>query len=456
MSLDVVILAAGQGSRMRSRLPKVLHRLAGRSMIQRIVDAAGALEDTRLHVVVGHGADQIETALAGQDINLVYQREQLGTGHAVAQALPALGDGPVLILNGDAPLLTTATLSRLAENLDSPQLRLLSVIYPDPTGYGRIVRDREGGVLSIVEQKDATPEQRAIKECNTGLMGTTGALLKQWLPQLSAENAQGEYYLTDIVALANANQVSLTAVQADSVEEVSGVNDRRQLAALERWFQRCQADAIMAQGAGLADPERFDVRGTLSVGRDVFIDVGCVFEGEVSLGDGVTLGPYCVIKDASIGAETHIEAYTHIDGAETLGSNQIGPYARLRPGTRLAGHAKVGNFVETKKADIGEGTKVNHLTYIGDATLGANTNVGAGTITCNYDGVNKHHTEIGNDVFVGSNTALVAPISIADEVTIAAGSTLTRSVPSKHLAIGRSRQVEKSGWERPKKKEQEK
>ncbi|MGJ8516322.1 bifunctional UDP-N-acetylglucosamine diphosphorylase/glucosamine-1-phosphate N-acetyltransferase GlmU [Carnimonas bestiolae] len=448
MSFDVVILAAGQGSRMRSRLPKVLHTLAGRSMLQRIIDSAKQLSDVTLHVVVGHGADQIEAALAGQpNIHFVYQQQQLGTGHAVAQALPALGDGPVLILTGDTPLLTSATLEQLSAGLAQDQLTLLSVVHEDPSGYGRIVRDDSGQVTAIVEQKDASEQQRLIRECNTGLMGTTGALLKRWLPALSANNAQGEYYLTDIVGMAYAEGVPLDAVQAGCVEEVSGVNDRRQLAALERWLQRQQAEQAMAQGASLADPARFDQRGTLTLGRDVTIDVGCIFEGDVTLEDGVSVGPYCVIRDAHIGADTHIEAYSHIDGASAAGNNQIGPYARLRPGSTLAAEAKVGNFVEIKKATLDHGTKVNHLSYIGDAHIGQHTNVGAGTITCNYDGVNKHHTEIGSNVFVGSNTALVAPITIGDRVTIAAGSTLTDSV-EQGLAFGRARQTVKENWRR--------
>lgn len=451
MSLDVVILAAGQGSRMRSRLPKVLHPLAGRPMLQRVVDAARTLGDARLHVVIGHGAKRIETAFEGQGLDFVVQSEQLGTGHAVAQALASLGDGPVLVLYGDVPLIRGETLERLIEGLDHDRLNLLTVELADPSGYGRIIRDESGRISSIVEHKDASLEQRRVRECNTGILATTGALLKRWLPRLSSANAQGEYYLTDIVAMARFEGIEIDAAQPEHVQEVAGVNDRTQLAALERWLQREQAERVMAEGATLSDPSRFELRGSLEVGFDVSIDVGCVFEGEVSLAENVSVGPYCVIRDARIGPGTRIEAHSVIDGAEIEGDSQIGPFARLRPGTVLARGVRIGNFVETKQARIGADSKVNHLSYIGDARIGRDTNVGAGTITCNYDGVNKHRTEIGDEVFVGSNTALVAPITIGDRVTIAAGSTLTQAVEHDRLVVARSRQVEKSGWQRPKK-----
>lgn len=449
MPIDVVILAAGQGSRMKSSLPKVLHPLAGRPMIQHLLDTVKQLNDARIHLIVGHGADQVQKALEGQKINYVFQHEQLGTGHAVAQSLPSLGDGPVLMLNGDAPLLSLKTLERLSKGLDSDQLTLLSVMQDDPTGYGRIVRNAEKQVVAIVEQKDASPEQLAIHECNTGLMATTGRLLKEWLPRLKPENAQGEYYLTDIVGMAHQDGTSLTAIQAECVEEVSGVNDRRQLSVLERWYQQRQADRAMADGATLVDPSRFDQRGTLTLGRDVFIDVGCIFEGDVILEDNVHIGPYCVIRHSHIGAGSHIDAYSHIDNARAEGDNRVGPFARLRPAAHLERSAHIGNFVEIKKATIGTETKVNHLSYIGDAKVGKGTNIGAGSITCNYDGVNKHVTEIGDRAFIGSNSVMVAPISIGNDSFVAAGSTLTDSVGDGVLAIGRSRQVVKEGWKRP-------
>ncbi|MGJ8526001.1 Bifunctional protein GlmU [Halomonadaceae bacterium LMG 33818] len=449
MPIDVVILAAGQGSRMKSSLPKVLHPLAGRPMIQHLLDTVKQLSDARIHLIVGHGADQVQKALEGQPINYVFQHEQLGTGHAVAQALPSLGDGPVLLLNGDAPLLSLKTLERLSTGLDRDQLTLLSVMQDDPTGYGRIVRDTEEQVVAIVEQKDASPEQLTIHECNTGLMATTGRLLKKWLPRLKPENAQGEYYLTDIVGMAHQDGTPLAAIQAECVEEVSGINDRRQLSVLERWYQQRQADRAMADGATLADPARFDQRGTLTLGQDVFIDVGCIFEGDVTLEDNVHIGPYCVIRHSHIGAGSHIDAYSHIDNARAEGDNRVGPFARLRPAAHLERSVHIGNFVEIKKATIGTETKVNHLSYIGDAKVGKGTNIGAGSITCNYDGVNKHLTEIGDRAFIGSNSVMVAPISIGNDSFVAAGSTLTDSVGDSVLAIGRSRQVVKEGWKRP-------
>ncbi|CAM0554497.1 bifunctional UDP-N-acetylglucosamine diphosphorylase/glucosamine-1-phosphate N-acetyltransferase GlmU [Vreelandella titanicae] len=449
--LDIVILAAGKGTRMRSQIPKVLHPLAGKPMVQHVLDTASGLQPDRTHVVIGHGADQLREVLAEKPVKFAVQAEQKGTGHAVAQALEQLGSGKVLILYGDVPLLQRESLSELLAHVDEQHMGLLTVTLADPTGYGRIVRDDAGEAVAIVEQKDASSAELAITECNTGIMAMTSAQLKRWLPQLSAENAQGEYYLTDVIAMAAAEGIKVCTAQPASAVEVEGVNNRAQMARLERVYQRQFADKLMAQGVALADPERLDVRGRLTCGHDVFIDVGCVFEGEVELGEGVRIGPYCVIKNSTIGAESVIEPHSVIDGTVAAGLNQVGPFARLRPGTRLAVKAKVGNFVETKNADVGEGSKINHLSYVGDARLGRDVNVGAGTITCNYDGANKHHTDIGDNAFIGSNTALVAPVSVGKGATIGAGSTIAKDVTDYALAVTRGRQLEKIDWLRPSK-----
>ncbi|MCK0769274.1 bifunctional UDP-N-acetylglucosamine diphosphorylase/glucosamine-1-phosphate N-acetyltransferase GlmU [Chromohalobacter canadensis] len=451
MTLDVVILAAGQGTRMRSAKPKVLHPLAGKPMVTHVLDTAEQLGATRTHVVIGHGAEQVETELGGREVRFALQAEQKGTGHAVAQALENMGDGKVLILYGDVPLIRAETLAALLAEVDETRLGLLTVELPDPSGYGRIVRDADGRVTGIVEHKEASEAQRAITECNTGIVAATGAQLKRWLPRLSAENVQGEYYLTDIFAMAAAEGIDIATAAPASALEVEGVNNRSQMAALERAYQRDQAERLLTEGVALADPARFDVRGRLDCGHDVFIDVGCVFEGEVTLGDGVSVGPYTLIRDSHIAAETVIEAHSVIEGAEVAARAHIGPFARLRPGTRLACDSKVGNFVETKNAEVGEGSKINHLSYVGDARLGRGVNVGAGTITCNYDGANKHLTEIGNDVFVGSNTALVAPVSLGDGATVGAGSTINKNVDAGALAVARPRQTTRAGWQRPRK-----
>jgi bifunctional UDP-N-acetylglucosamine pyrophosphorylase / glucosamine-1-phosphate N-acetyltransferase len=449
--LDIVILAAGKGTRMRSQIPKVLHPLAGKPMVQHVLDTASGLQPDRTHVVIGHGADQLREVLVEKPVKFAVQAEQKGTGHAVAQALGQLGSGKVLILYGDVPLLQRESLSELLAHVDEQHMGLLTVTLADPTGYGRIVRDDAGEAVAIVEQKDASSAELAITECNTGIMAMTSAQLKRWLPQLSAENAQGEYYLTDVIAMAAAEGIKVCTAQPASAVEVEGVNNRAQMARLERVYQRQVADKLMAQGVALADPERLDVRGRLTCGHDVFIDVGCVFEGEVELGEGVRIGPYCVIKNSTIGAESVIEPHSVIDGTVAAGLNQVGPFARLRPGTRLAVKAKVGNFVETKNADVGEGSKINHLSYVGDARLGRDVNVGAGTITCNYDGANKHHTDIGDNAFIGSNTALVAPVSVGKGATIGAGSTIAKDVTDYALAVTRGRQLEKIDWLRPSK-----
>ena len=452
MTTDVVILAAGQGSRMKSSLPTVLHPLAGKPMVSHVVAAAKAMDDVRLHVVVGHGAERVEEALATEQVTFALQREQKGTGHAVAQTLDQLGDGKVLILYGDVPLIQPETLKALMAKVDDQHLGLLTVTVDDPSGYGRIVRDSNNRVTAIVEQKDASDAQKTIRECNTGILATTASSLKTWLPALSSDNAQGEYYLTDIIAMAASEGVVVETAEPASEHEVQGVNDRLQLAGLERIFQKGQADELMRNGASLADPSRIDIRGALSIGQDVKIDVGCIFEGDVVLEDGVEVGPYTLISNSRIGAGTVIAAHSVIEQTQVNGKAAIGPFARLRPGTVLEHGARVGNFVETKNTHVGEGSKINHLSYVGDATLGKNVNVGAGTITCNYDGVNKFRTDIGDNAFVGSNSALVAPASIGKGATIAAGSTITERVSDDALAIARGRQVEKNDWQRPSKK----
>ena len=451
MTLDVVILAAGQGTRMRSAKPKVLHALAGKPLVSHVLDTAEQLGATRTHVVIGHGAEQVEAELDGRDVRFALQAEQKGTGHAVAQTLDELGDGKVLILYGDVPLIRAETLTALLDEVDERRLGLLTVTLDDPGGYGRIVRDAEGRVTRIVEHKDASEAERGITECNTGIVAATGTQLKRWLPQLSAENAQGEYYLTDIFAMAAAEGIEVATASPASALEVEGVNNRSQMAALERAYQRDRAERLLPEGVALADPARFDVRGRLQCGHDVFIDVGCVFEGDVTLGDGVSVGPYTLIRDSHVAAGTVIEAHSIIEGAEVAEQAHIGPFARLRPGTRLARQSKVGNFVETKNAEVGEGSKINHLSYVGDASLGGGVNIGAGTITCNYDGANKHRTEIGDDVFVGSNTALVAPVALGAGATIGAGSTISRDVEAGALAVARTRQTTRAGWKRPRK-----
>ncbi|WP_221793443.1 bifunctional UDP-N-acetylglucosamine diphosphorylase/glucosamine-1-phosphate N-acetyltransferase GlmU [Oceanobacter mangrovi] len=455
--LAVVTLAAGKGSRMKSDLPKVLHKLAGKPMLQHVLDTAVQLGDASQHVVIGHGAEQVREAIRGNVI-WALQQEQKGTGHAVAQALPDVDpQAVVLVLYGDVPLITVDTLHRLlahtfTDSGAADALALLTVELDNPTGYGRIVRNADGQVQAIVEHKDANEQQRQIREVNTGILAVSAAALNRWLPLLSADNAQGEYYLTDIVALAVAEGKTVQAIQPQQEYEVQGVNDRLQMAALERIYQRQQADELMTLGVALADPARIDVRGSLIVGSDVSIDVGCVFEGEVILGNGVSVGPYCVIRNSEIAAGSSVEAYSHIDDASVDRNCAIGPYARLRPGADLATGARVGNFCEIKKARIGAGSKVNHLSYIGDAEVGEQVNIGAGTITCNYDGVNKSLTRIGDNAFIGSNTALVAPVTVGKGVTVGAGSVITNDVDDNQLAVARGKQRNIDGWQRPQKK----
>lgn len=438
---------------MKSALPKVLHAVAGRPMLHHVIATARQLGAAQIHAVIGHGAEQVKAATANQPVNWVLQQEQLGTGHAVDQALPDLpDDARVLVLYGDVPLTSAATLEALVSTINNDTLGLLTVTLDDPQGYGRILRDDEGKVTAIVEQKDASASQLQIREVNTGILAVSARRLKAWLPQLSNRNAQGEYYLTDIIAMAVDHGMQVSVSQPANAFEVQGVNNRLQLAELERWYQRREADRLMTEGATLADPARVDVRGNLTIGNDILIDVNVVFEGDVELGDGVSIGPGCVIRDAKIAAGADIKAHSVIEGADIGSCAQIGPFARLRPGTRLAADTKVGNFVETKKAVVGEGSKINHLSYVGDASLGRNVNVGAGTITCNYDGVNKHQTVIGDGVFVGSNTSLVAPVTLAEGATIGAGSTITRDVSDRELAVARGRQRNIADWDRPVKK----
>ena len=454
MILDIVILAAGQGTRMRSALPKVLHSVAGKSMLGHVIDCARALSPRRIHVVIGHGADLVRETLDGNDLNWVLQGEQLGTGHAVAQALPHIIDADqILVLYGDVPLLKSETLQRLSNQAGPNTLGLLTVTMDNPTGYGRIVRDGTGQVQAIVEQKDASAKHLLITEANTGIMALPGKKAADWLTSLSNDNAQGEYYLTDVVALAVASKTGIEVAQPEDEVEVMGANNRQQLSVLERYFQAREALRLMTEGVTLSDPARLDVRGDVVVGRDIFMDINVVLEGQVTIEDDVEIGPNCVIRNSVIRRGSVIKAFSHLDGADVGESCDIGPYARLRPGTRLGQGAKVGNFVEIKKADIGAGSKINHLSYVGDALIGELVNIGAGTITCNYDGVNKSVTHIGDDVFIGSNTALVAPVSIGAGATTAAGSTITQDVPAGALAVARSRQRSIENWKRPVKKD---
>ncbi|MCA0900132.1 MULTISPECIES: bifunctional UDP-N-acetylglucosamine diphosphorylase/glucosamine-1-phosphate N-acetyltransferase GlmU [Microbulbifer] len=452
MAIDVVILAAGKGTRMRSNLPKVLHPIGGVPMLERVINAAKGLGDVGITVVIGHGADLVRERCADSGVQFVEQTEQLGTGHAVAQAIPNFRKGAtVLVLYGDVPLVKTATLQSLLEASASGPA-LLSVVMDDPSGYGRIVRDGSGAVQAIVEQKDADADTLKITEINTGILAAPADLLAQWLPELSNNNAQSEYYLTDVIARSVSENIAVTGVIADDPNEVAGVNSRAQQAELERALQAENAEGLMAAGVTLLDPARLDVRGTLSCGADVCIDINCVFEGEVTLGDGVKIGANCLLKNCQLAAGTVLEANSIIEDANVGEACTIGPFARLRPGTELANGAKVGNFVETKKAKIGLGSKVNHLSYVGDAEVGEGVNIGAGTITCNYDGVNKSKTIIGDGAFIGSNSALVAPVTIGSGATIGAGSTITREVSADELAVARGKQRNIGGWQRPTKK----
>jgi len=452
MPLDVIVLAAGQGKRMRSQLPKVLHPLAGRPLLAHVLDTARALAPRRTVVVHGHGAEQVRAGFAGQELDWVLQAEQLGTGHAVREALPRLGeDGEVLILYGDVPLVRPETLKRLAQAAREG-VAIMTADMDDPSGYGRVLRNPAGGVERIVEEKDASASERAVREINAGFMALGARRLREWLAKLGNRNAQKEYYLTDIVGFAVSEGVPVAAVKVEDALEVAGVNSKRELAVLERALQRRNARRLLDEGVTLADPARLDVRGTLDCGRDVSIDVNCVFEGRVVLGDRVRVGPNCVLRNVTLGEDCEVHAFSHLDESQIGARCRLGPYARLRPGSALADEVHIGNFVEVKASRLASGAKANHLTYIGDAEVGARTNVGAGTITCNYDGVAKHRTVIEDDCFIGSDATLVAPVRIARGSYIGAGSTITRDTPPGQLTVGRARQVSVPGWKPPKKK----
>ena len=451
--MNIVILAAGLGKRMQSDTPKVLHRLAGRPLVAHVIDTARQLSPKVICVVYGHGGEAVREAVGENGAIWIRQDPQLGTGHAVMQAVPHLDERwPTLVLYGDVPLIRPGTLRRLIE-ATGKGMGLLTATLDDPTGYGRIIRNGKR-IARVVEEKDATERQRALREINTGIVVAPTGKLKAWLAKLENHNAQKEYYLTDIVALATKERLPVIATQADAPWETLGVNSRGQLAELERIYQRNLVHALMEQGVTLADPARCDVRGALSCGRDVAIDVNCVFEGEVRLGDGVSIGANCVLKGVRIAAGTSIEPFCHIEEADIGANCRVGPYARIRPGTRLASDVHLGNFVEVKASSVGEGSKANHLAYIGDSEIGKNVNIGAGTITCNYDGANKHRTIIEDDVSIGSDTQLVAPVRVGKGATLGAGTTLTKDAPPGELTLSRVKQTTVPGWTRPKKKEE--
>ena len=448
--LNIVILAAGKGTRMHSDRPKVLHALAGKPLVQHVLDCASLLKPQQVCVVYGHGGETVPQALQQYSAKFIIQEPQLGTGHAVQQAVPHLDEkSQTLVLYGDVPLIQHSTLHQMQQAGDG--LVLLTVNLQNPTGYGRIVRDTQGDVLSIVEEKDATPEQREIREVNTGIMLFPTRQLREWLGKLQNNNSQGEYYLTDIVGMAVQQGVPVHTVQPANEWEIHGINSKSQLVVLERTWQLVEASRLLVQGVTLADHARIDVRGKLSCGRDVEIDIGCIFEGDVTLGDRVRVGAYSVIKNSSIAAGADIAPYSHIDSSEVGADCHIGPYARLRPGTKLQDEVHIGNFVEVKNSSIAAKSKANHLSYIGDSTVGSRVNIGAGTITCNYDGANKHRTVIEDDVFIGSDTQLIAPVTVKRGATVGAGSTITREAPEGELTLSRSKQLTIKGWQRPQK-----
>ncbi len=455
MITDIIILAAGKGTRMQSALPKVLHPLAGQPMLAHVIAAADSLTNAKKIIVTGHGAAQVEEAMANTNSTFVQQTEQLGTAHAVQMAVPHLREeATVLILYGDVPLITPATIAKMLSAVSDSTIGLLTIDLDDPMGYGRILRNSQGEIESIIEQKDASPEQLKITEINTGVLALGARELMSWLPLINNNNAQGEYYLTDLIALARAHGYSISSINPSSAAEVQGVNNRVQLSHLERAYQLQQANTLMLSGTSLADPSRFDQRGNLSAGTDNFIDVNCVFEGDVKIGSNVRIGPNCHISHSIIGDGVEIKSNTVIESSSIGNHAVLGPFARIRPGTQLGQNTKVGNFVETKKAVVGDGSKINHLSYIGDAELGEKVNVGAGTITCNYDGVNKHKTNIGDGAFIGSNSTLVAPVTIGAQGFVGAGSTLTQNIPAHTLGVSRAKQRNIEGWKRPTKKEE--
>ena len=458
MNLDIVILAAGRGTRMNSNIPKVLHQIGGDSLLGHVIGTASALESEQIHIVVGYGAEQIKSEFSSQnELRWALQEQQLGTGHAVMQAMPSIDitkpEKRVLVLYGDVPLTKFSTLSKLVQQASASTLCLLTLVTENPTGLGRIVRNNAGEITAIVEEKDASEAQKQIKEINTGIMVIPAKKLNTWLNCLGNNNAQGEYYLTDVVAMAAADDYcTISAMVIDDENEVQGVNDKAQLAGLERQFQMNKAEQLLKAGVLLRDPSRIDIRGEIETGSDVEIDINALFQGRVSLGNGVKIGANVVIKDSKIAANVNILHGSTIDGAEIGEGASVGPYARIRPGTILKENTKIGNFVETKNAIIGKGSKASHLAYIGDAELGENVNIGAGTIFCNYDGVNKHKTIIGDNVFVGSNSVLVAPVTLADNTFVAAGSSINSDVPADSLAVARAKQRNIPGWKRPTKK----
>jgi len=452
--VNFVILAAGKGTRMRSALPKVLHKLSGRSMLGHVVAAVESLGKAKKIIVTGHGAEQVKQQFKSPTTIFIQQKEQLGTGHAVHMAVPELcSDAVVIVLYGDVPLIRPATIQKILAVVTESTMGLLTINLDQPTGYGRIVRNTSGDITEIIEQKDASVEQLKITEVNTGVLALQSSQLSDWLPKITNNNAQGEYYLTDLVAIAREAGVEIISVNPESVTEVEGVNNRVQLSQLERAHQRQLAEVLMESGTSLADPARFDQRGELSAGTDNFIDINCVFNGSVTIGSNVSIGANCQISDSTIGDGVSILPNTIVESSVVGDRAVVGPFARLRPGTKMESDTKVGNFVETKKTLVGKGSKINHLSYVGDAQLGENVNIGAGTITCNYDGVSKHKTDLGDGVFVGSNSTLVAPIKVDKGGFIAAGSTVTTEVPSDSLAVGRAKQRNIKGWKRPTKKE---
>jgi bifunctional UDP-N-acetylglucosamine pyrophosphorylase/glucosamine-1-phosphate N-acetyltransferase len=453
MNLSIIILAAGQGTRMNSARPKVLHPLGGRPLLAHVLDTARALQGTDVHVVVGHGAGQVRAALPDTDIHWVLQEPQLGTGHAVAQAMPAVPDeNTVLVMYGDVPLIRKTTLEPLCQLAGEGMAALLTAELDDPTGYGRILHHADGSISGIVEEKDASRSERTLNEINTGFIAAPAGRLRGWLAALDNRNSQGEYYLTDVVARAVTEGTGVRGITTDNIDEVLGINDRRQLAVQERYFQQRQADACLQAGVTLIDPARFDLRGRLDAGQDVVIDINAVLEGQVRLGDRVSIGPNVTLRNATLGEDVEILANSVVDGAVIGAGSRIGPFARLRPETSLAAATHIGNFVEIKKSEVGVGSKINHLSYVGDTTVGRGVNIGAGTITCNYDGASKHRTVIGDDVFIGSDTQLIAPVEIREGATIGAGSTITRDAPAFELTLSRAPQETRSGWKRPVKK----